>query len=109
MRALAAVTLVLALLCADAASAATKRPRLKAFKSCTQLVDYARAGAERTDGGVGVTPRAAPMPVDAVTTPPLMPSPQTRTDAPSAISAPVSGESGTAIGGSVPDFSGTNV
>lgn len=112
MRLLAAGTLVLALVCADAASAATKqRPRLKAFASCTQLVDYARAGAERTGGGVGVPPRGVPQPVDAVTTPPLMPppTPQTRTDAPPPAAAPVSGESDSAIGGTVEDFSGTNV
>jgi len=108
MRLLAAGTLILALVGADAASAATKqRPRLKAFASCTQLVDYARAGAERADGGVGVTPRVAPQPTDAVTTPPIMPPPSpTRTDD-VATAAPVSG--GTEIGGKVPDFSGTNV
>lgn len=108
MRILAAGTVVLALVCADAASAATKRPRLKAFASCTQLVDYARAGAERTGGSVGVTPRAAPQPVDAVTTPPLMPPPSpTRTDD-VATKAPLAPESG-AVGGTVPDVSGTNV
>lgn len=117
MRALAAVTLVLAIACTDAADAATKkRARLKAFASCTQLVDYARAGAERTKGGVGVTGRAAPMPVDAVLTPPLPPQMPTTTDgsiAPMPV-APVSAErmdGGTAVGGTVdvPDFSGTNV
>ena len=41
------------------------KPRLKAFASCKALVDYARAGALRTDGGTGVSPRAAPMPIDA--------------------------------------------
>ncbi len=55
-----------------------------------------------------MTPRAAPQPVDAVTTPPLMPPPAPRTDAPSAISAPVSGESDKTAGGTE-DFSGTNV
>lgn len=105
MRIVAAGTLVLALVCTDAASAATKkRPRLKAFASCTQLVDYARAGAERTDGGIGVTPRAVPRPVDAVTTPPLMPPPSPTTTEDTAAKAP-----SVAIGGSVPDFSGTNV
>jgi len=107
MRVFAALSVVVALVVTDAASAATKkRPRLKAFASCTQLVDYARAGAQRTDGGVGVTPRVAPQPTDAVTTPPLMPPPSpTREDVSTA--APVSG--GTEIGGKVPDFSGTNV
>lgn len=105
MRIVAAGTLVLALVCTDAASAATKkRPRLKAFASCTQLVDYARAGAERTDGGIGVTPRAAPMPVDAVTTPPLVPPPSPTMTEDTAAKAP-----SVAIGGSAPDFSGTNV
>lgn len=107
MRTLAALSLVAALVCTDAASAATKqRPRLKAFTSCTQLVDYARAGAVRTDGGVGVTPRVAPQPVDAVTTPPLMPPPSpTTTDGTAKTPAPENA----AIGGTVPDFSGTNV
>ncbi|MBE2317265.1 beta-propeller domain-containing protein [Solirubrobacter sp. CPCC 204708] len=110
MRALAAVTLVLTIAFADVAGAATKRPRLKAFASCTQLVDYARAGAERTGGGVGVTGRAAPMPVDVVTTPPIRPPAERVTSAPPA-AAPVSGESdsGAAVGGAVPEFSGTNV
>jgi uncharacterized secreted protein with C-terminal beta-propeller domain len=118
MRTLAAVTLVLAIACTDAAEAATKkRARLKAFASCTQLVDYARAGAERTQGGVGVTGRAAPMPIDAVTTPPLPPQmPPMTTDGPMApmpVSAPTAERmnGGTAVGGAVdtPDFSGTNV
>ena len=30
---------------------AAKRPRLKAFASCTQLVDYERAGAVPTNAG----------------------------------------------------------
>ena len=85
-----------------------KRPRLKAFASCTQLVDYARAGAERTRGGVGVTGRAAPMPIDAVITPP-MPVQRTGGDVPVPTMAPEALDGGTAIGGTVPDFSGTNV
>src|SRR5689334_17549932 len=108
MRTLAAVTLLVAIACTDVADAATKkRPRLKAFDSCTQLVDYARAGAQRTQGGVGVTGRVAPMPVDAVVTPPLMPpAPQPMDGIPS-VAAPVSGE----VGGraDIPEFSGTNV
>lgn len=109
MRTLAAATLLLAIACTDVADAAAakKRPRLKAFDSCTQLVDYARAGAARTQGGVGVTGRAAPMPVDAVVTPPLMPTPRPTDGV--AISAPVSAEG--VVGGraAVPDFSTTNV
>jgi hypothetical protein len=106
-----ALVVGLSLVVADAADAA-KRPRLKAFTSCQQLVDYARAGALRTDGGPGVIPRAAPMPMDAVVTPPLMPPVQERaaTDlsAPAAPS-PVSGTTdGGAGGGAVEEFSGTN-
>ena len=48
MRIVAAVVLVLALVVAADAADAAPRPRLKAFDSCTQLVDYARAGALRT-------------------------------------------------------------
>jgi len=108
MRTLAAVTLVLAIACTDAAEAASKkRPRLKAFASCTQLVDYARAGAARTQGGVGVTGRAAPMPVDAVTTPPL--PVQTAGPIPPSVAAPVSAEDGAGGRAELPDFSGTNV
>jgi uncharacterized secreted protein with C-terminal beta-propeller domain len=103
MRLLAAVVL-LTLGWAGVAEAA-KRPRLKAFASCTQLVDYARAGAVRTNGRPGVTGRAAPIPVDAVTTPPLRPTIDKRADVPTA--SPVSSEG--AAGGAVPDFSGTNV
>ena len=86
----------------------TKRPRLKAFASCTQLVDYARAGAERTDGRPGVTGRAAPMPVDAVTTPPLRPTDRQARRRPDGRARLRRGRIGRS-GGSVPDFSGTNV
>jgi uncharacterized secreted protein with C-terminal beta-propeller domain len=104
MRFAAAVALALCLAMPAAAEAAP-RARLSAFSSCRALVDYARAGAERTDGGVGVIGRAAPTPIDAVVTPPLMP--QTRTgDIPPTAAVPVSG--GTAVGGAVPEFSGTN-
>jgi uncharacterized secreted protein with C-terminal beta-propeller domain len=107
MRIAAASVLILCLVVADAADAA-KRPRLKAFSDCRALVDYARAGALRTDGGVGVDGRAAPPMVDAVVTPQLMPpvAPE-RTGAPVPVSAPVAG--GQEMAGSVPDFSGTNV
>src|SRR3954469_18024646 len=93
-----ALSVVLSLVTADAAHAAP-RPRLKAFTSCRQLVDYARAGALRTQGGAGVTPRAAPVPTDAIVTPPLVP--QTRQDTAAAAPAPDAG-------GSAPEFSGTN-
>jgi uncharacterized secreted protein with C-terminal beta-propeller domain len=107
MRIAAASVLILCLVVADAADAA-KRPRLKAFSDCRALVDYARAGALRTDGGVGVDGRAAPPMVDAVVTPQLMPpvAPE-RTGAPVPVSAPVAG--GQEMAGSVPEFSGTNV
>jgi hypothetical protein len=115
MRIAAAVPLILALVAADAANAAP-RPRLKAFSSCTDLVSYARDGALRTQGGVGVTGRAAPPGLEAISTPPLLPPPPapmpvmegapTRADAPAA-APPIEG--GTNVGGSVPDFSGTNV
>jgi uncharacterized secreted protein with C-terminal beta-propeller domain len=120
MRIVAAVPLILALVVADAASAAP-RPRLKAFASCTDLVNYARAGALRTEGGVGVTGRAAPTGVDVISTPPLLPPPMPapmpvmegaptapRAEAPAA--APqAGGDSGSTVGGTVPEFSGTNV
>jgi uncharacterized secreted protein with C-terminal beta-propeller domain len=101
-----ALSLVVALGLADAATAAPK-PRLKAFASCKSLVSYARAGAERTDGGTGVVPRAAPVAIDQVVTPPLMPTPtDTSTTAGGIVppaAAPVSGRAETA-----PEFSGTN-
>src|SRR4051812_46603660 len=101
-----ALTMVLALVLADAAQAAP-RPRLKSFTSCTQLKDYARAGALRTRGGAGVTPRAAPPLVDVVTTPVILPPrKESNTDTAAGAPAPVSG--GTTIGGSTPEFSGTN-
>src|SRR3954447_7533487 len=115
MRIVAAAALLLALVTADAAQAAPK-PRLNAFTSCQDLVSYARKGALRTDGGVGVTRRAGAHPVGAVVTPPIMfpPPNPTRTggDVPPAAAQPVSGnaETNTDSGarGSVPDFSGTN-
>ena len=106
-----ALSVVMAVALVDAAEAAP-RPRLKAFASCQQLVDYARSGALRTDGGTGVTPRAVPIPSDVIVSPPIMPTaPRTETidaGAPAAAPAPASG--GTQVGGSVelPDFSGTN-
>jgi uncharacterized secreted protein with C-terminal beta-propeller domain len=97
-----ALSVVLSLVVTDVAQAAP-RPRLKAFSSCKQLVDYARAGALRTDGGPGVIPRAAPVMMDAVVTPPLAPPPQTLDRA---AASPVSAEGGAGIAGT--DFSGTN-
>ena len=105
-RSIVALSLAGALLAADAADAAPK-PRLKAFSSCKQLVDYARAGALRTDGGTGVVPRAVPVPADVLVTPPVMPTaPRIETgrrERPAAAPAPTSG---TAIGGTVEDISG---
>ena len=106
----ASVLLLLVLVVADAADAAT-RPRLKAFDDCRSLVDYARAGALRTQGGVGVDGRAAPPMVDAVVTPqiapPMAPEQRTSNDTAAGAPAPVSG--GTPVAGTVPEFSGTNV
>src|SRR5437773_5943629 len=86
--------LALAALAADAQAA----PRLKAFSSCAELVRFARQGALRTGGGVGVVGRAAPPGADAIVTPPLR-----RTgEVPPATAAPVP------AAGATP-FSGTNV
>ena len=71
----ASVLSLLVFVVADAADAAT-RPRLKAFDDCRSLVDYARSGALRTQGGVGVDGRAAPPMVDAVVTPQIAPPPR---------------------------------
>ena len=108
MRIVATVSLLLALVAADTAAAAPKS-RLKSFNSCKDLVGYARDGALRTRGGVGVVGRALPSPAVMIDTPPLVPAPrtgdmQTTTSAP--VPAPVSG--GTEVGGTVPEFSGTN-
>jgi len=95
------LTLVTGLVFVPQAGAATVR--LKAFASCKQLVSFARAGAERTGGGVGVAPRFAPMGGDAIVTPPAPTRGSNGEIAPTA--APVSGGGD----GSAPDFSGTNV
>jgi uncharacterized secreted protein with C-terminal beta-propeller domain len=94
------LTLVTGLVFVPQAGAATAR--LKAFASCKQLVSFARAGAERTGGGVGVAPRFAPMGGDAIVTPPAPTRGSNGEIAPTA--APVAGGDGSA-----PDFSGTNV
>jgi uncharacterized secreted protein with C-terminal beta-propeller domain len=116
MRRIAAtIPLILALVAVDTADAATKaKPRLKAFSSCTSLVNYAREGALRTDGGVGVVGRAVPSPPVVLTTPPVAPAPTSDTTTGSVggivppAAAPVSADGGTDAGGSIPDFSGTN-
>lgn len=95
------LTLVTGLVFVPQAGAATVR--LKAFASCKQLVSFARAGADRTGGGVGVAPRFAPMGGDAIVTPPAPTRGSNGEIAPTA--APVSG----GADGSAPDFSGTNV
>ena len=76
MRIVATVTLLLSLLAADVATAAP-RARLKAFDSCKDLVGYARDGALRTRGGVGVVGRAVPPPAITIATPPVRPLPPT--------------------------------
>jgi uncharacterized secreted protein with C-terminal beta-propeller domain len=97
----AVLTLGMSLIAVPAAEAAPVR--LKAFGSCKQLVSFARAGAERTGGGVGVAPQSLPGFVPAIAAPPAPTRDSTGAVAPTA--APVSGEAG----GSAPDFSGTNV
>src|SRR5262245_10228959 len=96
----AVLTLVTGLVVVPQAGAATVR--LKAFNSCKQLVSFARAGAERTGGGVGVAPRFTPAVSDAIVSPP---PPSNGPIAPTA--APVS--DGREAAGTVDDFSGTNV
>lgn len=99
----AVLTLGLGLIVAPAAEAAPVR--LKAFDSCKQLVSFARAGAERTDGGVGVAPEGLPGFAAPITSPP--PPARTPTGEIAPTAAPVS--DGNNVAGSVPDFSGTNV
>lgn len=98
-RTAAAVSLVLALVAADAADAATAR--LKAFSSCKALVGYARDGAARTRGGVGVVGRAVPAPPISIATPPIAPPSQVG-------AAPVAAAPEATSDGAVPEFSGTN-
>jgi hypothetical protein len=108
MRIAATVSLMLlALVAADSADAASKH-RLKSFSSCEDLVGYARDGALRTQGGVGVPTQAVPPPAQIITTPPLMPR---RIDGDVGAMTPTSAapvNSGTEVGGTVPDYSGTN-
>jgi hypothetical protein len=92
----AVLTVAVSLTAVPDAGAAT---RLKAFASCKDLVSYARAGARRTGGGVGVVPRAVPIDAGAIVTPPVGPT-RDGTVAPQA---------GSEVGGAAPDFSGTNV
>ena len=93
----AVLTLGLGLIVVPDAVAA--KARLSAFGSCKDLVSFARAGAERTQGGVGVVPRALPVGGSAIAAPPPPTPASDGASAPTA--APVSG--------SVEDFSGTNV
>ncbi len=97
----AVLTLGMGLIAVPAADAAPVR--LKAFGSCKDLVSFARAGARRTGGGVGVAPQSLPGFVPAIASPPAPTRDSTGAIAPTA--APVNGEAG----GSAPDFSGTNV
>jgi len=96
----AVLTLLTALLIVPDARAVPAT--LKGFTSCGALVDYGRAGAERTGGTTGVAPLAVPRSVDSIT-PPAPPPPSSNSPggvAPTA--APVSGGAGDG-------FSGTNV
>ncbi|HWK30384.1 MAG TPA: beta-propeller domain-containing protein [Solirubrobacter sp.] len=94
----ATVSFLLAL--AGTADAAAPTYRLKSFSSCKALVGYARDGALRTRGDVGVPGRVAAPPTVAIATPPLLAVP-----APETAAAPTSD---TAVSGVVPDFSSTN-
>ena len=108
---LATVSLILALVAADAAAAATPKPRLKAFASCKVLVDYARDGALRTHGGVGVRrPRGRPAggdDRDAAADAAGPTGPATSAERGPTAGAGL-GRGADPIGGAVPDFSGTN-
>jgi uncharacterized secreted protein with C-terminal beta-propeller domain len=111
MRIVASASLILALVAVDAADAAAKaKPRLKAFSSCKSLVDYARAGAMRTDGGVGVVGRAVPGAPVVLTTPPIAPPAPTPDTAVGGIVPPSAAAPETTSGkaGGAPDFSGPN-
>ena len=92
----AVLTLITGLIAVPDAGAATAR--LKAFTSCKDLVSFARTGAERTGGGVGVLPRTQPVGGQPIVTPrPLPPDSVAGTIAPTA--APEAGDT----------FSTTNV
>src|SRR3954447_24918319 len=84
--------LVLAVSAADAQAA--PRARLKAFRSCADLVGFARREARRTNGGVGVVGRALPPGAETITTP---------------RAEPVSGLVPAAAPQDAAGFSGTNV
>jgi uncharacterized secreted protein with C-terminal beta-propeller domain len=106
MRIAATVPVLLALLAADAAQAAPKH-RLKAFSSCQDLVGYARAGALRADGGVGVRGQVAAPRTVPITSPPVTPTSvaiggTVGGSVPMPVSAPVAAAPGTER------FSGTN-
>ncbi len=76
--------------------------RLRSFSSCRDLVAFARAGALRAAGGVGVGVRAAPWTQVPILTPPL-------TTAPRDGSMPVAAPAPQAQGEGTVPFSGTNV
>jgi hypothetical protein len=102
----AALSMVIVSVFAADAGAATK-PRLKSFSSCKDLVGYARDGALRTQGGVGVVGRAVPSPAVTIDTPPLLPPP---TDRSGAEIAPTAAAPDAAVGGGTVEqpFSQTN-
>ena len=103
MRIAAALSLAIVAVFAADAGAASK-PRLKAFSSCKDLVTYARDGALRTRGGVGVVGRALPPPALSIAPPPLLPP---KTGEPPTPAMPVSAAPDA---GAAPEpFSGTNV
>src|SRR4051794_40899763 len=92
--------LVLAVSAADAQGA--PKARLKAFRSCADLVSFARHEARRTSGGVGVVGRALPPSADAISSPPIVPpGTPVPVDAPGAAPQDAAGGEG--------GFSGTNV
>src|SRR3954447_9061834 len=88
--------LVLAVSAADAQAA--PRARLKGFRSCADLVGFARREARRTNGGVGVVGGALPPGAETISSPPA------RVIAPGTPPVPAAAPQDAAGG-----FSGTNV
>ena len=111
MRIVATVTLLLSLVAADVATAAP-RARLKAFDSCKDLVGYARDGALRTRGGVGVVGPGGPVAARSRSRRRRCGRCRrrwTRTaGSADARRAGLGSQAARGCGGSVPDFSGTN-
>ncbi len=106
---LACIALALTAGAAPAAQAKKPpKPRLLAFDSCRDLVQYGRAGLVRTDGTIGVPMRAGISPM-VIATPSLVGAPDDKAvppAAPGVVTAPVSsGSAETAAD----DFSQTNV